>query len=244
MKKNSAFIWPNGAKAAVTLTYDDGIASQFANAVPQLDKYGIKGTFFPSTWGLSAPENAAIWRKIASNGHEIGCHTLHHPCSDSFDFVKKGYSLQEYTLERMEKEIKENIELIRSFGYTEKDLVFAYPCGQTAIGPKMETSYIPLIEKFFCVGRGVKSGYAVPGKIHIHEVPCFGVEEDGQGLINLVKEAEGTGNWAVILFHGVGGDYISVTAEAHETLLGYLKGNKDVWAERFGEVGKYVKVNS
>ena len=241
MPSNKPFKWPAEAKAAVSLTYDDGIRSQFENALPQLDKYGIKGTFFPSTWGLSSPENAQIWRQIAATGHEIGCHTLHHPCSDAFDFVKKGYSLQEYDLDRMEKELGENMDLIRGFGYKEKDLVFAYPCGQTAVGPKLDISYIPLIEKLFMAGRGIKSGYAIPGRIHMHEVSCFGVEEDGQGLINLVKEAERTGSWAVILFHGVGGDYISVTSQAHETLLKYLKDNKAVWTARFGDAAGYLK---
>ena len=241
MQKTYPVKWPAAAKAAVSLTYDDGLASQFKYAVPQLVQSGIKGTFFPSTWGLTNPENSGIWNQISSAGHEIGCHTLHHPCGNSFDFVKKGYSLQDYTLDRMEKEIRANIELIRGFGYKSKDLVFAYPCGQTAVGTRLETSYKPLIENMFIAARGTKRDYAVPGNILMNEVPCFGVEEDGQGLINIVKEAERTGTWAVILFHGVGGDYISVTAGAHAELLGYLKDNKDVWTAQFGEVAQYIR---
>ncbi len=243
MADNKSFKWFSNARCAISLTYDDGIGSQFLNAVPQLGRYGIKGTFFPSTWGLTNPENREKWKKIAADGHEIGCHTLHHPCSDSFDFVKKGYSLQEYTIDRMEKEINDNIETIRGFGYKEKELVFAYPCGQTAVGPRLSVSYKPLIEKMFIAARGTFSGYAKPGEFPQYEAPCFGVEEDGQGLINIVKEAEKTGSWAIILFHGVGGDYISVTAEAHETLLKYLKGNKDVWTARFGDAARYIKEN-
>ena len=40
------FAWPNGARAAVSLGYDDAIDSQLDHAIPTLDKYGVKGTFF------------------------------------------------------------------------------------------------------------------------------------------------------------------------------------------------------
>jgi peptidoglycan/xylan/chitin deacetylase (PgdA/CDA1 family) len=240
MNQNNGFVWPDKAKCAVSLTYDDGLLSQFEHALPQLDRYGIKGTFFPSNAGLTDPANAPIWKKAVAFGHEIGCHTLYHPCGNTFDFVKKGYSLQEYTLDRMEREIMDNIAVIRGFGYKDKELVFAYPCGQTAVGPKLDISYRPLIQKIFMAGRGIMSAYADPGDVYIHEVPCFGVELDGQGLIELVKEAERKQSWAVILFHGISGDYIQVTAKAHEQLLRYLKGNKDIWTGRFGDTAKYI----
>ena len=40
------FAWPNGARAAVSLTYDDGCDSQLENVVPLLDELGLKATFF------------------------------------------------------------------------------------------------------------------------------------------------------------------------------------------------------
>ncbi len=42
------FAYPNGAKGAVSLTYDDGLTSQLDHAVPQLDARGLKATFFLS----------------------------------------------------------------------------------------------------------------------------------------------------------------------------------------------------
>ena len=38
--------WPNGAVAAVSLTYDDALASQPKYAVPVLDRYGLKANDF------------------------------------------------------------------------------------------------------------------------------------------------------------------------------------------------------
>ena len=38
--------WPEGKKAAVILTYDDGLKSQLQIVIPQLEKHNFRGTFF------------------------------------------------------------------------------------------------------------------------------------------------------------------------------------------------------
>ena len=42
------FKWPNGAKAAFCLTYDDGLSSHISTVVPILMKYHFKATFYPT----------------------------------------------------------------------------------------------------------------------------------------------------------------------------------------------------
>jgi peptidoglycan/xylan/chitin deacetylase (PgdA/CDA1 family) len=44
--KNQRLVWPGGAKAAVSLTYDDGLDSQLDNVVPALRRFDLKATFF------------------------------------------------------------------------------------------------------------------------------------------------------------------------------------------------------
>jgi hypothetical protein len=40
----------------------------------------------------------------------------------------------------------------------------------------------------------------------------------------------------VIMFHGVGGDYITTATDVHQKVLDYLKENKkDIWVATFGE---------
>ena len=36
-------VWPHGAKAAIVLSYDDGMQTHLSTAIPQLDQYGLKG---------------------------------------------------------------------------------------------------------------------------------------------------------------------------------------------------------
>ena len=49
----------------------------------------------------------------------------------------------------------------------------------------------------------------------------------GQQLINYVKNAPEETQLINLLFHGIGGDHLSVSVAAHAQLLAYLAANKD-----------------
>ena len=64
----------------------------------------------------------------------------------------------------------------------------------------------------------------------------------GAQLIELVQRAAHAGTMANITFHGVGGDYLSVSKEAHAELLAHLSANRDVyWTDTFINIMTYVK---
>jgi hypothetical protein len=45
----------------------------------------------------------------------------------------------------------------------------------------------------------------------------------------------------VIVFHGVGGDYLSVSAEAHQQLLDYLAARRaQIWTAPYSEAMAYI----
>jgi peptidoglycan/xylan/chitin deacetylase (PgdA/CDA1 family) len=60
----SANIWPNGAKAAVSLTYDDGLDSQLENGVGALQSAGLKATFFLTKDNIG--DSIGDWVKVRS----------------------------------------------------------------------------------------------------------------------------------------------------------------------------------
>jgi len=56
-----------------------------------------------------------------------------------------------------------------------------------------------------------------------------------------VDKVRATGGLGVMGFHGVGGDYLIVTADAHKELVEYLKAHQsEIWVAPFGEVMDYV----
>jgi peptidoglycan/xylan/chitin deacetylase (PgdA/CDA1 family) len=212
---SAEFAWPAGAHCAVSLTYDDGVESQLTVAAPALGRHRLLGTFFPSDWGLTTPSHAERWRELVRAGHELGCHTINHPCDRSHDFVQPGFASEDYTLARMRGELEQNIRTLRGFGYDSDHYVFAYPCGTRWVGEEHE-SYVPLIASLFIAGRTVEWGAADPLSVSLAEVPSYDAEGlSGDELVGLVQDAAASGGWAVFLFHGVGGDYSAVSAEAH-----------------------------
>jgi peptidoglycan/xylan/chitin deacetylase (PgdA/CDA1 family) len=218
------------------------LISQLDNALPALKEHGIKGTFFLSGAALTDAALGERWKQAVKDGHEIGCHTIHHACDMKWEFVKKGYSLQDYSMRRMMDELEENKKTINSYGYKPKKYVFAYPCGESALGPGMAQSYKPLIKDMFLAARGVNREYARPEIADLNEVPCFEAPVTAEGIIEIVEKAKQDRAWAVILFHGVGGDYISVTKEVHEEFIKYLAENrKSVYTDTLGAIAQYVK---
>ena len=77
------FRWPGGARAAVSLAYDDAADSQLDNAIPTLDKYGVKATFYLTLSSPSIGKRLPEWRAAAQEGHELANHTLFHQCRRS-----------------------------------------------------------------------------------------------------------------------------------------------------------------
>jgi hypothetical protein len=145
------FSWPDGKRAAVSLTFDDARLTQPDTAFAILDRFGVKGTFYVSPDGVRARLDA--WKAAVSAGHEIGNHTLTHPCSANFPWGR-AKALEDYTLERMARELLDANALIEELlGVTPR--TFAYPCGQTFVGRgENQKSYVPLVAKHFLVGRG------------------------------------------------------------------------------------------
>jgi len=151
LEERAAFRWPEGKRVAISLTFDDARRSQISNGIPLLDEYGVKATFYVSLGNLE--ERLDAWRAASANGHEIGNHTLTHPCSGNFSFVGDR-ALENYTLDRMRVELIESNAAIERL-LNVKPVSFAYPCGQKYVGRGRQLqSYVPLVAEHFLSGRG------------------------------------------------------------------------------------------
>ena len=136
------FEWPEGRKAALSITFDDTRASQLDTGLPILDAHGVKATFYVSL--KAASQRRDDWRRLPETGHELGNHTLNHPCSVNFGFSRTNV-LESYTLERMEEDLTgANTAIEEQFGV--RPATFAYPCGQKYVGRgEGVRSYVPLV---------------------------------------------------------------------------------------------------
>lgn len=237
------FAWPHGARAAVNLAYDDAIDSQLDNAIPALDKYGLKGSFYLVLSSATLSKRLAEWRAAAANGHELANHTLFHQCSrraPGHEWVSAENDLDQISVAQLAAQIRVgNIMLHAIDGKTER--TFAVPCGDLKAGGE---NYLPAIKSEFVAIKAAVGG--VTPDLQTLDPYAVGVatpsEVSGEQLIEIAKQAAAKGTLANFTFHGVGGDHLRVSMQAHEELLKYLADNKDVyWTDTFINIMKYVK---
>ncbi len=114
-----ALVVPGVASAApstvVSLTFDDGRPSQFANAFPMLQSRGMVGTFYiiSGYLGQEGVMSLADLNTLAGAGMEIGGHTVLHPSLPGLD------------PDEMKREVCENRNWLLQHGFEAYD--FAYP---------------------------------------------------------------------------------------------------------------------
>ncbi len=235
-------VW-KGKKCAVVLTYDDALNVHLDNVIPLLDSAGFKGTFYLSGLFPGFKQRPKDWTAAASNGHELGNHTLFHPCegkSPGREWVNPTYDLSIYTPQRITDEIlAANLLLEIVDGKTKR--TFAYPCGDMKAG---DSSYVGVVKENFVGARGVEGKMQRIDEVDLYNICSFMINnQSGDELISLTKKAMETNSLLVFLFHGVGGEHsINVTSEAHRTLMGFLKQNeKDIWVAPLVDVAQFIK---
>ncbi len=189
-------------KALVSLTFDDGLRCQFERAVPILDRYGFKATFFlvantDPVFSDGVAENQKYgWRKIdwsaedirllrhmIERGHEIGSHTVSH----------KRPSINAKPM----FEASESKKLIETWMGVEIPS-FCYPFYETIQELKQ-----PAIQAGYQQARtGHEDAYYdSPNSVDWFAVDCRQIttEENVSGWVK-------PGCWHVLTFHGIGNE--------------------------------------
>ena len=234
--------WKNGKKAAVVLTYDDGLTSQLQYAIPELDSVGFRGTFYLFGAGLKAEETEA-WRRAAAEGHELGNHTIYHPCGRSDADSTDCHALDCYTVKDILNEIAQmNKWLVAIDGRSEHS--FAFPCCLTKAGGEDYSK--PIVEKGlakYSRGGGERIITSVDS-LDFANVPTIAAMNDHANADWIITQIERTvkaHGAIVIIFHGVGGDYLTFSAADHRKLLSYLKAHEnEIWTAPFSQVMTYL----
>ena len=132
------------------------------------------------------------------------------------------------------------------FGIDGKDVrTYSYPCSQSVVGGIDYTVALRRSAVIRYARTGGDQFTAVvrePHKLNEYQVPSWGFidKPDGAQLIAYVKRVQESGGLGVMQFHGVGGDYLEVSAQAHRDLLRYLTEHPDIWVDTFRAVMDHV----
>jgi peptidoglycan-N-acetylglucosamine deacetylase len=237
-----SFEWPDGKRAAVSLSFDDGRESQIDTGLPLLKGLGLKVTFFVNPGAVE--RRLRGWKQAVADGHEIANHSLTHPCTGNYAFSARN-ALENYDLTMMAQQLDgANDRIQQLLGVT--PATFAYPCGLKFVGRGVNVkSYVPLVAKRFIVGRGyLDEAPNNPAMADLSQ--AMGTAFDNMDFAQMKAIVDGAvkdGRWVIFAGHEIGERrFQSTDAKALELLSAYLKDPANsIWTGTVAEIGTYVR---
>jgi len=183
------------------------------------------------------------WKKAAANGHEIGNHSLTHPCSGNFSFAREK-ALENYTLNKMYYELEEaNIIIERLLDV--RPVSFAYPCGQKFVGRGQNLkSYIPVVAENFLTGRGWMDEWS-NDPAFCDMAQLMGVELDGKDFEQVkqwIDKTTANGGWLVFCGHDIGeGGRQTTRSSTLKALCEYAQDPANgLWLDTVETIANYI----
>jgi peptidoglycan-N-acetylglucosamine deacetylase len=241
MLKKTEFLWPKGKKMALSLSFDDARYTQIENGIPLFDKYGVKVTFYVLPYYMEPKLEA--WKKAANNGHDIGNHSIFHPCTGNFEWSRKK-ALEDYSLPMMFEELDSANKIINNLlGVV--PVSFGYPCGQKFIGRGKETkSYVPLISEMFESGRGWHDE-APNDPAYCDMFQLNGMELDGKSfdeIRKLLESAKDKGSWLILAGHDINdsGSSTSLLSTIESICKFAMDPSSGIWLDNVHNIALYI----
>jgi hypothetical protein len=241
LEERDQFKWPEGKHGAISVTFDDARLSQIDTGIPILDEYDAKATFYVSIPAMKKRLDG--WKKAAANGHEIGNHSLTHPCSGNFSFAYKK-ALENYNLNKMHYELVEANNIIESL-LNIKPVSFAYPCGQKFVGRGINArSYIPVVAENFLTGRGWMDEWS-NDPAFCDMAQLMGVELDGKNFKQVkqwIDKTTANGGWLIFCGHEIGeGGRQTTLSSTLKALCEYAQDPANgLWLDNVETIAKYI----
>lgn len=212
-------ILPATATPVASVTFDDGLQSQFENARPALVRNGIPATYYVIGDGFGAGGwymNAGAVRQLAGEGAEIGNHTQTHP------------NLATLTPAQVDAELTSAQSTIAAAtGVT--PTTCAYPFGAH------NDAVVAAAARHFTACRTTVGGLNLTADLRAHRLVTYNVTNatTTADISAAIANAELNGAWIIFVYHGVltdgaglPGDSGDVTAAAFAAQMDAIRASR------------------
>lgn len=228
--------WFRGAKAAVSLTIDEGVASPYKLLAPEIERFGWRGTFYVYSLQPTLEKTWDLIKAAHLRGHEISCHTHTHP------------DLTKINQQRIHDEMKTCISELRKMIAPDLLLLsFSYPFENT------DARVWNIVKQYHRYARGGDHGVPVPP----NPVPLNDATAPDWGNLQAkaptrvysvpqwngwVGEAVRQGKWLIEELHGVEQEgWEPRTLDEYKSHFRYIEKRGDVWVGTVADVGRYIE---
>lgn len=178
-------------KGIVTLTFDDGLSSQYEVVYPEMQRYKYNGVIFLiANWtGLFEGRELMNFEQaklMQDNGWEIGSHTLIH---------KPLITLSE---KELEDELKLSKQVLEDEGF--KITTLAFPFGD------YNEEVVEEAKNYYFASKPLEEGYNQLDNISFYELKSKIVmqEDSSEEVCSWIQKASSEQSWLILVFHHVG----------------------------------------
>ena len=193
-------------RALVSLTFDDGLRSQYTNALPALRSHSMLATFYLISGFLNTSGylTTAQARALQQAGDELGSHTVDH------------VNLTTLSPSQLTYELSQSQQTLQSlFGVPITD--FATPEGA------YDAQVLAAIQTYYASHRSVDVGYNSKDNFNPYNIRAQSITSTTtiSDIQSWIAQAQQNKTWLVLVFHGVdnSGDPYSITPRNLNTVL-------------------------
>ncbi len=217
-------------------------ASQVTAGLDLFARHQARVTFYVNPGNL--PRQLDGWKRAVALGHEIGNHSVAHPCSGNFPWARRK-ALENYTLDQLAADFTQAGREIESL-LGVRPATFAYPCGHKFHGRGETTrSYVPWIAAHFLAARGFRDE-AGNDPAFCDLAQLYGVDSDGltfEQMRDHVERAAAFSGWVVFAGHeiGAGGAQTTLIPSLERFLRWAQDPANGVWLDRVDAIAARVR---
>ena len=208
----------DGRRAAVSLTFDDGILDHYTMVAPHLDSLGLRATFWVNGNSIEQGEvNYAprlTWqmcREMSDRGHEISNHSWSHP------------NLTNLSEEALREEVFKNDDAIEA-ATGKRPITFCYPYN----------AQNELVARVCHEGRvGTRDYQEAQGQVNSGSTP--------ESLRAWLEKVIANGEWGVTMSHGIhhGWDQWNDENVLWDFFKDLASRQDEVWIDTFATIASY-----